>query len=552
MHRFKRAPWVLALVGAAAAAAACSDPLDVDNRNNPNRGSVFNLPRDVEGLAGNLYQNVHAAQFNSTTAVYPQLLVLSFENSSSLNNNAMGPRSGIPRPFLDNSPGNPFLAENLREFQRGENTARTAATIFERINAPGSTLGVAADDRRLRAFTWFGYGMALANVALVYDSAAIPLPGDGVNTPPLVGYDSVMRFAIRALDSAQAIASVTGANAMSDVPSNWLAQSANVSPANFTRIVRAHKARFRANVARTLAERTAVDWNAVIADATNGLAADFVLQLNPNNGYDYSWIASHYTTGAANWHQMSPYIIGMADTSGAYDGWLLTPRDNRSAILIRTPDKRFPAGETRAAQNANSPLENAPATLYFRNRPAGDDQPGAAWAVSQYDHNRWRALRNALRVGAWTTFSKVENDMLAAEGYIRTGNIAAANALINVSRVRNGLRELTATAPNVAVPGGNSCVPRVPDPAQGNTVTKCGDVYEAMKYEKRMESAYAGYAVWYFDSRGWSDLPEGTPVNWPTPTQERDARILPSYGLGGVGRVGGASKSTYGFGTGNL
>lgn len=551
MLRFKRAPLVLALAGAAVAAAACSDPLAVNNRNNPDRGSVLNLPRDVESLSGSLYQGVQRSTLNSLTAVYPQLLVLSFENASSLNNFAMGPRSGLPRPFIDNSPGNSFVNENYREFQLGENNARTATTIFEKINAPGFTLGSAAQDARLRAFTWFGYGVNLGNVALVYDSAGIPLPGDGANTPPLVGADSVMRAALRALDSAQAIASRTSPT-ITAIPAGWLAQSGDVSAADFVRIVRSYKARFRANVARSLAERTAVDWNAVIADATNGIASDFVLQLSPGSGWDYNWLVQHYATGSANWHQMPMYILGMADTSRAYDAWLATPRDNRSAFLLRTPDKRFPSGETRAIQNTNSPLDGAPATLYFRNRASGEDQPGSAWAVSQYDFNRWRGLFRAQRVGPWPTFTKVENDMLAAEGYIRTGNVAAANALINLSRVRNGLPALTATAVGVSVPGGNACVPRVPDPAQGLTATKCGDVYEAMKYEKRLESAYAGYAVWYFDSRGWSDLPEGTPISWPTPTQELDVRIKPSYNLGGVGRAGGAARSTYGFGSGTL
>ena len=338
---------------------------------------------------------------------------------------------------------------------------------------------------------------------------------------------------------------------MSAVPSAWLAQSGNVSPADFVRIIRAYKARYRANVARTLDERGKVDWNAVIADATNGLAADLVLQLNPNSGYDYAWLIQHYTTGSANWHQMPPYIIGMADTSGAYDQWLGTPRNNRSAFLIRTPDRRFPAGETRAVQNTNSPLTGSPTTLYFRNRVAGEDQPGAPWGVSQYDFNRWRALFLATRVGPWPTFTKVENDMLAAEGYIRTGRIADAVPLINTSRERNNLSPISATvALGAPISAAGSCVPRVPDPARGNAATKCGDVYEAMKYEKRMETAYAGYAVWYFDMRGWNDLPAWTPIHWPTPTQERDARLLPSYGLGGVGNPGAAGPSTYGFGTG--
>lgn len=553
MLRFQRAPYVFALA-VACGVAACSDPLSVSNTNNPDRTSVLRLPRDVEALASNLYKTSHNATLNSTTAIYPALLTMSFENASSLNNSAMGPRSGLPRSIIDNSPGNSFIAENSRDFQIGQNGSRAATTIFERIAQPGFTLGTSpGDDARLRAFTWFGYGITLGNVALAYDSAAIPRPGDGLKTPPLVGYDSVMRAALAALDSAQAIAS-SSSPAITAIPSGWMAQAANITPARFVRIIRSYKARFRADVARTPAERAAVDWNAVAADASNGLDADLILQLNPTSGWDYNFLTYMYNTGAANWHQMPYYIIGMADSSGAYDAWLATPRDGRSAFLIRTRDARFPAGNDRATQIANSPAVPKDSLLYFRNRATGEDQPGAPWAVSQYDHNRWRVLFNASRVGPWPTFSKAESDMLAAEAYIRTGNVAAATALIDITRTKNKLPKLTGvvTATGQAVPGGTSCVPRVPDAAQGYTATKCGDVLEAMKWEKRMESAYASYATWFFDARGWGDLPEGTPIQYPTPTGERDTRGQPSISLGGVGRVGGAAKSvTYGFGSGN-
>jgi hypothetical protein len=558
MHRFQRAPLVLA-VAAATVAAACSDPLTVENRNNPDRNSVLNLARDVEALSGRLYQNVHTAGLNSNTAVYPTLMVLALENASSLNNFGMGPRGGMPRLFIDNQPGNSFITENNRDFQQGQNAARTAATVFERLNSPGFSVGSAGGDARLRAFTWFGYGVALGNVALVYDSASIPRPGDGQNTPPLVGYPEVMAAAIAALDSAQAIATSTTVT-MSSITGAWLAQSADVPRADFARLVRSYKARFRAGVARTPAERNAVNWAAVIADATAGIDRDFLLQLNPSGGWDYAWLVQHYATGSANWHQMTPYIIGMADSSGAYDAWLATPRDSRSGFLIRTRDRRFPAGDDRPTQITNSVTSStniAPpdSFTFFRNRAAGEDQPGAPWAVSSYDFNRWRALFVAQRIGAWPTFTKVENDMLAAEGYLRTGNLAAALPLIDRTRTENNLPPLqgAVTSLTAPVPGGQSCVPRVPDPARGYTATKCGDAFEAMKWEKRMETAYAGYGVWFFDSRGWGDLPEGTPLQFPTPTQELDARLKPSYNLGGVGRPGGAPRSTtYSFGSGNL
>jgi hypothetical protein len=72
-----------------------------------------------------------------------------------------------------------------------------------------------------------------------------------------------------------------------------------------------------------------------------------------------------------------------------------------------------------------------------------------------------------------------------------------------------------------------------------------------MKWEKRMETAYTTYGAWFFDSRGWGDLPEGTALEWPVPFQELDARISQLYNLGGAGGQAAAGPSTYGFGSGS-
>jgi hypothetical protein len=96
----------------------------------------------------------------------------------------------------------------------------------------------------------------------------------------------------------------------------------------------------------------------------------------------------------------------------------------------------------------------------------------------------------------------------------------------------------------------NSCVPRAPiGTSNGVTNTPvCGNLFEAMKWEKRMETSFTGWSQWYFDSRGWGDLPEGTPLQYPTPYQEMNARGAPFViELGGVGKTDGAPKGTYGF-----
>ena len=136
--------------------------------------------------------------------------------------------------------------------------------------------------------------------------------------------------------------------------------------------------------------------------------------------------------------------------------------------------------------------------------------------------------------------------MLAAEGYIRTGNINAAAAKIDLTRVGNGgLPKLSGvvTTATQAVPGGASCVPQVPT---GTGTVACGNLLEAMKYEKRIETMYSGFGRFWIDSRGWGDLVEGTALEFPVPYQEMQARQHPYYLLGsGFGSA--AAKGIYGF-----
>jgi len=86
----------------------------------------------------------------------------------------------------------------------------------------------------------------------------------------------------------------------------------------------------------------------------------------------------------------------------------------------------------------------------------------------------------------------------------------------------------------------------VPQPPSFNTVA-CGTILEAMKWEKRMETAFSAYLSWFQDGRGWGDLPEGTAYQWPVPNEEMDSRQQPFYNMGGAGNPGAAVKGTYGF-----
>ena len=82
-----------------------------------------------------------------------------------------------------------------------------------------------------------------------------------------------------------------------------------------------------------------------------------------------------------------------------------------------------------------------------------------------------------------------------------------------------------------------------------NTVA-CGNMMEAMKWEKRMETAFTHLGAWFQDGRGWGDLPAGTGLHWPVPYQDLQARNRPLsaiYSTGGGSNPASAPKGTYGW-----
>ncbi len=551
--RLLTAALVVATVG------ACKDALVAENLSNPDVTRVFATPAAVEQTIGTGYQACRNATLG-TGGLQPQISTLSLEAYSGLNNFEMGPRVGIPRNPIGNSLSSASIFGEFSSLSRAGRLAVNAVNALDQLREDDPSpldgvLGEPARDLRARSFGFFAIGCNSAWLALYYDSAGVVKPGMATEEiPPLSGYKAVMDTAIMMLDSAIAIANqtTTVTGAAFRTPSAWLG-GREYSRDEFIRVVRSMRARFRAGVARTPAERLAVDWPAVIADAENGILGDFRVNVGNNTGWNAGYYSTQIYQDGRTWGQMSLMYYGMADTSRSYDAWLSVKLADRSPFLVLTPDKRWPSGNTRTAQVAAS---IAPPGNSYNHFPyiaaASDDAVDGTWGWSYYQHNRSRALRfnSPTNSGDYPEFMKPELDLLAAEGYFRTNNFAKAAEKIDLSRVgRGGLPGLVANGvldATTLVPGGAACVPRVPT-APAFTSTLCGNMFEALKYEKRMETAYTSVARWWIDGRGWGDLVEGTAIHYPVPRQEMNARQKQPYPLGGIGGQGGAARGTYGF-----
>lgn len=538
---------------AVGALGACNDPLNVVNTNNPDVARANATPLGVEAIVSKLMQQIHQGMYGSTTNLLPGAMVMAFESSSQLGNFGMGTRMALPRTPIANTRGNNTEAENFRIFDFLSRNARSAANALTALNSfaeTGTSLGSPARDARARSFGYWNLGVALGTVAELYDSTAIVAPGiQPGEIPPLSGANEVMAAALAMLDTALMIAESPAATNGSDgwpLPASWVSSPDGPGPSldEWKRIIRSYRARFRAELGRTPAERAAANWDAILADAQNGITKDFLVAMTSSNGWSNSfWSQAAVSVG---WSQASPQIIGMADSTGGYAAWLATPLEGRGPFLIVTADKRFPVGETRAAQQENSPGRYPPegSPLHFRNRPAGEDIGSFTYGTSYYDAiYRYGDYRANSSTGNNPIMTRAEMDMLAAEALIRKGNIAEAAVLIDKYRVPNGLPALSGvvTTADQPVPGGNACVPKVPQ-APNFTTVACGNIMEAMKWEKRMETSFNGFVSWYLDSRGWGDLAEDTPLEWPVPYQEMDARGQPFYNSQTA-----AARGTYGF-----
>ena len=561
-----------ALLGAAAVTlAACQDTLVVDNPNSGNTDKVLATPADAENLLGSYYKRWHSGVYGSIGSAESMANIFAFQTYSSLANECMNSHAPFSGAGFTNTPGNTCQSNKYRLYSIGSEVNRVASSFLAKLQpGTGFTLGTPARDLRARAFAEFLNGLSLGYIAMVYDSAGIVSAGTGAeDAGPLYSYTAVRDSALAAFDRAIIAAQNPAANGAGGfpIPSTWIPSPTSFSTTEFVKLVKAYRARIRANVARTPAERAAVDWAAVIADADGGITATHQITTNTVTGPTLAWRAQYSTFGL--WHQMPPFFIGMADTSGSYASWIAAAVGSRataggSPFGMATPDLRFPQGASRAAQQADFALAQCSVAAttckrYFVNRPTANDQTtGEGWGISQYDFARfysWYLKGDAGtgQNGSSPIYTLEELQLLKAEGLYRAGNYAAAGAIVNTTRTRNGLAAITTFDATTPVPGaGNSCVPKVPQAPNYNTVG-CGTLWDALKYEKRIETAFTHYMPWYLDARGWGDLATDVPLFLATPYQDIQARGKPNsaiYGTGpGVGNApnSSAARSVYGW-----
>lgn len=512
---------LVALLAGATLTASCLS-LEVTNPNTPDVDAVFGSGQNLDAaLLGSWRTFWGVAQGSrGTTANYPvkQLSILGNETTSADVGDALSAVTGEPRFAIDNRDQGGWT--NRKPWYDLYASMASAREAFQAIENQGLKVGVVTaaipegtDTQRAKVFAKFMIGVNTIYLGLLFDQAYLTdeKTNPATEVLELKPYQQVTDNGIRIL--REAIADARAARDFT-LPAT-LINGQTYTRDELIRVMHSYIIRARVYGARTPQERAAVNWAGVLAQLDSGLVtrsfaqqADLTIAATLSTYYQGSYLQTNVRTNTR--------LVGPADTSGEYQRWLGRSLGERAQITIVTPDRRIHA--------ATGPTVAGTRFAFLPTQ-------SMSTANGTYMHSRYRNIRflvpplnNFHSTGLITTMSVDEMKYLRAEALIRLNRPSDALALINPTRIAAGLQAVAVTGP----PNNRACVPKRDDGT-------CGDLFDALQYEKRIDLFPTEALISFADARGWGKLITGTPIHFPVHGRELELLGFPYYTFGGGG-----------------
>ncbi len=504
---------------------ACQD-MDVTNPNNPSRDSAIESPQDVETLIATSFLQ----WFNRSNQTTPSIGLSAMANEFNSGFGCFGaleygsePRGPVTVDPTAGSQPHRLAWSDYYSVIAGNNTALQAIEQFGlQIMRGGND-----ETQRARAFAKFTQGLSHGYIGLMFDRGyvysesvdpeSLGFVGEDQSVQELVRpYPEVMDTAIAQLEEAKNIAETHNVTIPSTSTERWIS-GYELGTQDFVRLINTYIARLMVYQARSPEERQAVDWQTVIDYIDQGITSDFAPVGEPDV------MTSWYKHRAARLRSVIPsdfmrpsyMLIGHADQGDGFINWYNSDWQNREPFTMENvPDRRIVDEEGEEGKYMGHYVAN----IFAAER-------GTAHRSYYYYHRFGSG--NTFNTGPLPVVTVDEMNLLKAEGLIRMNRADEAVPLINQTRVANG--EL----PPVTIDG-------VPEDASGFCAPRkfngaCGSLWDALRWEKRIEGAGVEGTVSFYDARGWGALVVNTPIHFPVPAQDQDLLGFGRYSMGGGG-----------------
>ncbi|MHB1194911.1 MAG: RagB/SusD family nutrient uptake outer membrane protein [Longimicrobiales bacterium] len=520
----------------------CQD-LAITNPNNPDREVVVGSATDVEALVSTSFRR----WFNMTQGLTPSTAITAAADEFSggftdygTHEQGLEPRNAIDNgPVSANSP-NRAPYSTIYSIIGGVNIALQAIDKYDlKILSSGTDV-----TQRAWAFGKFTQGLTHGWQAMLYDKGwaysetmdtdtILFVEGSSQVQDLIVPYTVVRDTALAELAEALRIAESTPFTLPGSYQGDWV-PGIEMSNQQFARLVHSFMARYMVYWARTPEDRAQVKWAEVIAHIDKGITQDFAPMGTPDildSGYK-NRAARQRTTTPGDFMRVDYQLIGPADQGSGYITWRAKPWSDRTPwVMSNVQDKRIISAPTASCtSNTANMLKVEGKYMGCHLSTVFSASRGTGQRSYYYFHRLGRGT--TFETGPLLIMGLAEMDLLKAEGLIRLGRASEAVPLINKTRVANG--EL----PPVTVDGvpGPFCTPRK---FNGD----CGSLWDALRYEKRIEGMGTDAAVAHWDARGWGALVINTPLQYPIPGNQLELMGLEEYTTGGGGYSSAAAPN---------
>lgn len=506
------------LIPLLALAVLSCQSLEITNPNLPDRARATQQPTAAESFVATAFRTWWPVGGHDD---YPSwaFSTIAWEVTSGFTDFGQLELSAEPRAAWNNSPVN---ARNNVTESPWQGMYRTISSVNDALIAIDGGLVIVDSTRtaRTKAVGKFIQGISHGYLGLYFDRAFIvdeKLDLDTITVPTFHPYPTVITEAIKQLDSAIVTAQKTNFALPVD---SWLHVA--MTRDQFIQLANSFAARLLVYSARTRAERAAVNWAEVIRRIDLGIKTDFA----PVAQVDVLWddwkrlvARVRQTSRPSDFGRPAYWTLGPADSANGFINWVNTPVANRRAFQIRTKDRRI--------QGAGGPA--TPGTYVGYNENDIFTSARGTYRFSHYFFRRY-GTGNSWFEGPQPAMLIAEMDLLKAEALIRLNRAAEAVPLINKTRQANGqLPAVTIAGP----PDEPGCVPR-------KLNGTCGSLWDALRYEKRMEGLGVSGVIAFFDARGWQTLVENSILQLPVPGAELETLRMQNYTFGGPGGVSSA------------
>lgn len=517
---------------------ACDD-LEVSNLNSPNRETVVKNPQDVLALISNgLLQWFNRS---GTTSPSVALSVMADEFSTGFADFGGQDLSREPREAINNGVPPANAPPHHVTWPDYYNNIAAVNTALQAVTAGNLTLkNSAGQDVTVEAlaFAKFLQGLNHGYLALMFDQAYVYSETVDPNTlgtaeveALIRPYREVMDTALAELSAALQLAGSKTFSYPTTAPNLWFLGFPRTDQ-DLVRIIHTYIARLMVYLARTPAERQAVNWDQVIQHIDQGITSDFAV----NGVVDI--VQSSFKNRAARQRTVTPgdfmrvdyRLVGPADQGSGFMSWYALPWAQRAPFrMTSVQDRRIDGLTTRPTTCQQAPT-SASCGLYmgYHNSTVFAVDRGLGQRSFYFFHRYGQGT--SWQSGPIPLVNVAEMELLKAEGLIRLNRASEAVDLINKYRANGQLPPVTLSG----VPGtAPNCTPRKQSGA-------CGSLWDALRYEKRIETLGLEGGPAYYDARGWDFLVQNTPIHFPIPRRDAELLAMPIYTFGGAGGTGGA------------